>query len=153
MNICEHAEAFRLLLLMGVIEKAEVIAWADDMIVTQDTVPEWLLDVSLAANQDKWGVEGKLRDLPGECNPRAAAYAAIERFAKEFKTNGKYSSAEAAQMLAVWAGSAKVSQDQWTDAMVPSWIADEVPWGYTTDQQVVESIDRCIARLSAVGAG
>ena len=46
MNICEQAEAFRLLLLMGVIDKSEVIAWADGIIAARDVVPGWLLDVS-----------------------------------------------------------------------------------------------------------
>ena len=153
MNICEQAEAFRLLLLMGVVDKSEVITWADGIIATQDEVPDWLLDVSLAANQDKWVVEGKLREARGELNPVVAAYGAIERFSKEFQVNVRFTSAEAAHMLAVWAGSAKISQDDWTAAMVPSWVADEVPYGYTTDQQVVESVEDCIARFAAVGAG
>ena len=153
MNICEQAEAFRLLLLMGVVDKAEVVAWADGLIAARDTVPEWLLDVSLAANQDNWTMEAKLRDLRGEYNPRAAAYSAMDRFAKEFQVNGSFTSEEAAHMLAAWAGSAKVSQEDWNAAMMPSWVADEVPYGYTTDQQVVESIDDCVAHFTAVGAG
>jgi hypothetical protein len=153
MNICEQAEAFRLLLLMGVIEKSDVISWADGIIAAQDAVPEWLLDISLAANQDKWTVEAKLREVRGEWNPLVAAYAAIERFAKEFQANGKFTSQEAAHMLAMWAGSAKVNQDDWATAMEPSWVADEVPYGHATDQNVVESINACIAHFAAIGGG
>ena len=54
-----------------------------------------------------------------------------------------------ANMLAIWAGSAKVNPDDWTAAMLPSWVADEVPYGNTTDQQVVESVDNCIAYFAA----
>ena len=149
MNLCERAEAFRLLLLMGVIEKSEVISWADGIIASQDTLPEWLLDVSLAANQDRWELEAKLRDVSGECIPLVAAYAAIERFAMEFKANGRFTSEAAAQMLAVWAGSAKVNRDDWTAAMVPSWVAGDVPYGHATDQQVVEAVDACVAHFAA----
>ncbi len=152
MNICEQAEAFRLLLLMEVIDKSEIIAWADGIIATQDTLPEWLLDVSLAANEDKWAIEGKLREVRGEASPVVAAYAAIERFAKEFHISGRFKPEQAAQMLVVWAGSAKVSQDDRTAAMVPSWVADAVPDGYTSHQGVVESINNCIARFAAIRA-
>lgn len=153
MNICEQAEAQRLLLLMGVIDKSEIIAWADSMIASREQVPEWLLDVSLAANQDKWAIEAKLRDVPGEPNPRVSAHAAIQRFASEFEVNCKYTSKEAAHMLAIWAESANIGQDDWVRAMVPTWIADDVASGYTTDQQVIESIRDCIAYFTAVGAG
>ena len=148
MNICEQAETFRLLLLMGVIDKTDVIAWADAIIAENDSVPEWLLDVSLASNQDNVAIESKLRcDASGEWNPMAAAYAALERFAKEFQTLGRFTSAEAAHMLARWAGSATLSQDDWKAAMLPSWLADEVPYGHATDQQVAESIKNCIAHF------
>jgi hypothetical protein len=152
MNICEQAEAHRLLLLMGVIVQFEVIAWADNVIATQEVVPEWLLDVSLAANQDKWVLEARLREMRGEWSPRVAAYAAIEQFGREFEANGRFTSKQAAYMLAIWAGSAKIGQDDWTTAMLPSWIADEVPYGNATDQQVIESIHDCIAHFAAVAA-
>ena len=138
---------------MGVIDKVEVIAWADGLVASRDRVPEWLLDVSLAANQDKWAIEAKLRDVPGERNPLVSAYAAIQRFGKEFEANGKFTSKEAAHMLVIWAASAKVGQDHWVRAMMPSWIADDLASGYTTDQQVVESIHDCIAHFAAIGAG
>lgn len=138
---------------MGVIEKSDVISWADGIIAAQDTVPEWLLDISLAANQDKWTIEAKLREVRGEWNPLVAAYAAIEGFAKKFQANGRFTSQKAALMLAIWAGSAKVNQDDWTAAMVPSWVAGEVPYGHATDQNIVKSINACIARFAAIGGG
>ncbi|HZZ41307.1 MAG TPA: hypothetical protein VFE58_00080 [Tepidisphaeraceae bacterium] len=149
MNICEQAEAFRLLLLMGVVDKKEIISWADSIISTQDNLPEWLLDLSVAANHDTATIEAKLRELPGEWSRISAAYAAITRFTNEFQINDKFTSPEAAHMLAVWAESAKVNQEDRAVAIMPSWIADEVPHGYAVDQDIVESIKKCITHFAA----
>src|SRR5437667_11900379 len=86
MNICEQAEAFRLLLIMGLVSKRDVISWADDLIEAPPHVPEWVLDVSLAANDDDEGLESKLRDLPCEADCFAAAHSAIDRFADAFRS-------------------------------------------------------------------
>ena len=150
MNICEQAEAFRLLLLMGVIDKSEIIAWADRMIETQDSVPGWLLDVSLAANESVSVIETKLRELPGEWNRTTAAYAAMNRFAIEFQVHDKYTSQQAAKMLWVWAGSPKVSSEDYPAAMAPKSFADEVAYGYASDRDVVASIDACIEHFRRV---
>ena len=88
MNICEQAEAFRLLLIMGVVPKSEVIAWADALIATRDELPNWLLDVSLAANEDDEAIVSKLDDLPCDANRMLAAYSALDRFTKAFHTEG-----------------------------------------------------------------
>jgi hypothetical protein len=145
MNICEQAEAYRLLLLMGVVEKSEIISWADGIITTQDKAPDWLLDVSLAENEKTSVIESKLRDLPGEWSRLGAVYAALDRFAEEFQIKGRFTSREAAGMLQVWADSIKGNVKDWREAMMPGWLLDEVPYGNATDQQVVESIDACIA--------
>src|SRR5262245_49345206 len=116
MNMCEQAEAFRLLLIMGVASKPEIIAWADDLIAKHDNLPGWLLDVSLAANQDEDAIELKLRGLPCEGNRMIAAYSAIDRFAQVFRTGG-IPTRMAAQMLGRWAASARVNQDEWSEAM------------------------------------
>lgn len=149
MNLCEQAEAFRLLLLMGVVDPSEVIAWADRLIEEQDSVPDWLLDVSLAAKQDAWTIETKLRNLPGEWSRKAAAHTAMARFAEEFQIHDKFTSMEAAHMLKVWVGSAKVNEDDWQTAMEPSWIADEIAFGNATDKDVVASINACIEHFRA----
>jgi hypothetical protein len=75
---------FQLLLIMGVVSKSEIISWADDLIARQDNVPEWLLDVSLAANGDDMAVEAKLRDLACAADCMTAAYSAMDRFADAF---------------------------------------------------------------------
>jgi hypothetical protein len=51
MNMCEQAETFRLLLIMRVAAKAEIISLADDLIMRDEHPSEWLLDLSLAANE------------------------------------------------------------------------------------------------------
>lgn len=40
MNICEQAETLRLLLPMGVVAKAEAIAWAHELIRKLEYCPE-----------------------------------------------------------------------------------------------------------------
>ena len=149
MNMCEQAEAFRLLLIMGLASKAEIISWADDWIVRDERPPEWLLDLSLAANESSDVIESKLRDLPCEGDRTVAAYSAIERFADAFRS-GDVSLKTAALMLERWAASANVDQDDWTKAMLPIWVADEVEYGYTSKQDVVESISKCLAHFAAV---
>jgi hypothetical protein len=150
MNICEQAEALRLLLLMGVIDKSEIISWADGVIDSQNAVPGWLLDVSLSANEDVSTLVMRLRDLPGEWDRMAAAYIAFDRFAREFQINGKFTSQEAAHMLESWAGCVKINPKDLTVAMMPSWLMDEIPRGHSTDQHVIESIRRCIAHFAAI---
>jgi hypothetical protein len=146
MNICEQAEAFRLLLLMGAISVSEIVSWADGVIATDDQPPEWLLDVSLAANDSVDKMEPKLRDLPCSANRVTAAYAAIERFSEGF-TSGRISALSAARMLEIWAASAGVSHDDWTSAMVPSWIASEIGDGHASEDDVVSSIQRFLKRI------
>src|SRR5687767_10003565 len=127
MNTCEQAEAFRLLLIMGVASKPDIISWADALIAGEEHPPEWLLDLSLAANEGEDVIESKLRDLPCDGNRVAAAYSALERFAEVFRA-GKMPPQRAALMLQRWAGSANVNQDDVTHAMTPLWLADEIEY-------------------------
>jgi hypothetical protein len=147
-NICEQAETFRLLLGMGLVSKSEIIAWADELIATRDNLPEWLLDVSLAANGDDDAIGSRLQDLPCEGDRMAAAHRAIERLAEAFGSGGIAGSA-AARMLKRWAASAKLNQDDWTRAMRPVWVADEVEYGYATERDVVEAVTKCLDEFSA----
>src|SRR5262245_5976201 len=98
MNLCEQAEAFRLLLIMGIATKSEMLAWADGVIASDAAPPGWLLDVSLAANEDDHAFEARLRELPCEANRTVAAYAALDRFAEEFRSGG-ITPEEAARIL------------------------------------------------------
>jgi hypothetical protein len=149
MNICEQAEAFRLLLIMGVVSKSEIIAWADELIATRDHLPEWLLDVSLAANEDDEAIVSKLDDLPCEGNRMIAAYSAIDRFAEAFRVECMPAQT-AARILERWASSAKVNQDNWSEAMMPSWIAVEIGCGHASEQDVIASVKKCLAHFAAV---
>src|SRR5947208_3405958 len=138
MDICEQAEAFRLLLLMGVVAKSDVIEWADEVIVTRDDLPNWLLDVSLAANEDDQAVASKLDDLPCEGNRMLAAYAAIDRFAEAFSA-GTIRAETATRMLAAWASSAKVSHADWQAAVLPGWVAAGLDAGHMLEEDVAEA--------------
>jgi hypothetical protein len=147
MNICEQAEAFRLLLIMGLVSKSEVIAWADELIGTRDDLPGWLLDVSLAANEDNEVIA--LGDLPCEGDRMLAAYWAIDRFAGAFRRGGM-AARTAAHMLERWASSVKVYHDDWLKAMTPSWVAVEIDCGHASEQDVIALVDECLAHFAAM---
>ncbi len=149
MNICEQAEAFRLLLIMGVASKAEIISWADELILARDELPGWLFDLSLAANGDDEVIESKLRDLPCEANLMTAAYSAMDRFAEKYRAGG-VPAQTAARMLERWASGAKVNQGEWERAMMPSWIACEIDCGHASEQDVIASVDKCLAHFAAI---
>lgn len=136
---------------MGVIDKSEVISWVDEVISHENAVPDWLLNVSLAANDDQSAIEAKLRELPGDWNRVAAAYAAMDRFAMEFQVKSNYSSQQAAQMLVIWATYANLSEKDFSMALTPTWLADELnhPYGKNSDLQVIEAINACIAYFDA----
>jgi hypothetical protein len=148
-NICEQAEAFRLLLIMGIASKAEVIAWADERILADEHPPEWLLDLSLAANATDDVFESRLRDLPCEGNRTAAAFTALDRFAEAFRA-AKISPRRAALMLQWWAASANVNEEDRTQAMIPIWVADEIEYDNASEWDVVETINRSLAHFAAV---
>jgi hypothetical protein len=149
MNICEQAEAYRLLLIMGVVPKSEVIAWADDVIATHDQLPDWLLDVSLAANEDDEAIVSKLDDLRCERNRMLAAYSAIDRFAERLRTDSVCAQT-AAGMLLRWASSAKINQDDWSAAMMPHWIEVEIDCGHASEEYVISSVNKCLAHFAAL---
>jgi hypothetical protein len=149
MNICEQAEAFRLLLIMGVVTKSDVIAWADEVIATGDQLPDWLLDVSLAANCDDEAIVSKLDDLPCEGNRTVAAYSAIDRFAEAFGSEG-IGAQTAAEMLQRWASSAKINQEDWSAAMMPYWIASEIDCGHAREVDAIAAVRQCLAHFAAV---
>src|SRR5258706_13111333 len=101
-NISEEAETFRLLLLMGIVSKPQIIAWADDLIMRLEHPPEWLLDISLAANDGEGAIEFKLRDGPFDGDRMTAAYSSRDRFAQTFKL-GNLPAPAAAPMFQVCA--------------------------------------------------
>jgi hypothetical protein len=148
-NICEQAETFRLLLLMGIVSKSEIIAWADDLIMRLENPPEWLLNISLAANDSEGAIEFKLRDVPFEGDRMTAAYSALDRFAQTFQL-GKLSIPAAASILHVWASHSRLKDDDdWTWAMVPFWSAQELEFGHTSQEDVLSAINRCLAHFAA----
>jgi hypothetical protein len=149
MNACEQAEAFRLMLLMGVASRGEIVAWADSRIERDESPPEWLLDLSLAANQHDDVVESKLRDLPCEGDRTAAAYSAVDRVAEAFRS-GSVPPQAAARMLQRWANSARANQHDAEQAMAPSWYADEVEYGYTSEQDVIDALNTAFAHFATM---
>jgi hypothetical protein len=149
MNICEQAEAFRLLLIVGIASKAEIIAWADALILTRDNPPGWLLNLSLAANGDEDVIQSKLRDLPWDADLATGAYLAMDRLAEAYHA-GDISPQTAARMLLGWAESAKVGEDARQRAMWPAWIASDVACGDASEQDLLESMDKCLAYFATV---
>ncbi len=146
-NISEEAETFRLLLLMGIVSKPQIIAWADDLIMRLEHPPEWLLDISLAANDSEGAIEFKLRDVPFDGDRMTAAYSALDRFAQTFQL-GNLPAPAAASMLQVWASHSRLSIDDLTEAMTPVWIAQELEFGYTSEQGVLTAINSCLAHFA-----
>jgi len=149
LNMRDQAEVLRLLLLMRLANKFQIIAWADSLIETQDQVPNWILDVSLAANRTEDEIELLLRGLPGTFQERAVALGVLEYFAYEFQDNGKFTSREAAKILQVWADNVDLKDDERFAATTPLLISDEIEDFHinATDAQVVDAINACIERF------
>jgi hypothetical protein len=49
----------------------------------------------------------------------------------------------AARMLERWAASSKVNQEDWSEAMLPTWVADEIEHGNAA-RDVAEAVGRCL---------
>ena len=62
MTVATLASAFRWALRFGVIERREVIKWADDQIAEQDDPDYWFIEVSTSQQRD---LEGRLSEAPG----------------------------------------------------------------------------------------
>ncbi len=73
----EEAEFLALALAMGLVEKAEVIAWADGHIVDMDVPPIEIIDVSLAGGMQPKEVVPLLKRVRGTGDLTAVAHQVL----------------------------------------------------------------------------
>jgi hypothetical protein len=57
-------------LRFGLLQPAQVIAWADALIAHSDVAAPWMLDLSLVDKSDPHAVVAQLRRVPGDSNLR-----------------------------------------------------------------------------------
>ena len=60
-------------LTAGFVTAAEVIAWADEVIVAAPKTEDWMLDISTASADDRMGVLHHLHAVQGEVDEPALA--------------------------------------------------------------------------------
>ena len=72
-NIRTHAEYFIKGLTGGFVDPKEVIAWADELLVTEADTEEWVIDVSTSAEDDRMGVLHHLHSVKGDIYEAALA--------------------------------------------------------------------------------
>jgi hypothetical protein len=57
----------------GFVTAAEVIAWADEVIVASPKTEDWMLDISTSSAEDRMGVLHHLHAVQGEVDETALA--------------------------------------------------------------------------------
>ena len=72
-NLRTLAEYYIRGLTEGFVTAAEVIAWADDVIVTAAKTEDWMLDISTSSPEDRMGVLHHLHAVQGEVDQVALA--------------------------------------------------------------------------------
>ncbi len=72
-NLRTQAEFYIRGLTEGRIDAAEVIAWADEVIVAAAKTEDWMLDISTAAPEDRMGVLHHLHAVQGTVDEAALA--------------------------------------------------------------------------------
>ncbi len=68
-----QAEFFIRGLTEGFVDAAEVIKWADEVIVAAPKTEDWMLDISTSSEDDRMGVLHHLHAVKGEVNEAALA--------------------------------------------------------------------------------
>ena len=70
-NLRTLAEYYIRGLTEGFVTAAEVIAWADEVIVAAPKTEDWMLDISTASPEDRMGVLHHLHAVKGEVDQAA----------------------------------------------------------------------------------
>lgn len=131
---------------MGLIEKADVIRWADAVIQSEASPAAWVLDVSLSANESNDAIAARLKDVVDGIDVTAPAHNALERFAQTFRS-GQLAPLDAAQKLVLWANIARVPYETRAEAFEVKFIAEDVADGlYGSSDDVTAAIERFLAR-------
>ncbi|MCF7687675.1 MAG: hypothetical protein K9N01_05175 [Cephaloticoccus sp.] len=72
-NLRTYAEYYIKGLTEGFVTAAEVIAWADQVIVAEAKTEDWMLDISTSDAEDRMGVLHHLHAVKGEIDATALA--------------------------------------------------------------------------------
>jgi|UniRef100_UPI00404A3A54 hypothetical protein len=72
-NLRTYAEYYIKGLTEGFVTAAEVIAWADEVIVAEAKTEDWMLDISTSDAEDRMGVLHHLHAVKGEIDEAALA--------------------------------------------------------------------------------
>ena len=113
---------------MGLVAARDVIDWADAMIQTEAVPPDWVFDISLAANEPKEAIIARLSDVTDRIDVVLPSQKALERFARAFDS-GELAPLDAAQKLVLWASSTRLSDDGRSEAFTVKFIAEDVEDG------------------------
>lgn len=73
MNHRTKAEYFIRGITGGFVEAAEVIAWADEIIVAAPKAEDWMIEISTCGPDDRMAVLHHLHDVKGEVDEAALA--------------------------------------------------------------------------------
>lgn len=72
-NLKTMAEYYIHGITQGFVTAAEVIAWADEIIVAEEKTEDWMLDISTSDAEDRMGVLHHLHAVKGEVQPEILA--------------------------------------------------------------------------------
>ncbi len=73
MNYRTKAEFFIQGITKGFVEASEVIAWADEVIVSAPKTEDWMIDISTCGPEDRMVVLSHLNTVKGEADPAELA--------------------------------------------------------------------------------
>jgi len=68
MNYRTKAEYFIQGITKGFVDAAEVIAWADEVIVSAPKTEDWMIDISTCGPGDRMAILSHLNTIKGEAN-------------------------------------------------------------------------------------
>jgi hypothetical protein len=73
MNYRTKAEFFIQGITKGFVEASEVIAWADEVIVSAEKTEDWMIDISTCGPEDRMVVLSHLNTVKGAADPAELA--------------------------------------------------------------------------------
>lgn len=79
MNYRTKAEFFYRGITQGAVEATEVIAWADEVVVSADKTEDWMINISSSGPDDRMSILTQLNTVPGVADPAELAALLKER--------------------------------------------------------------------------
>jgi hypothetical protein len=73
MNYRTKAEYFIQGITQGFVEASEVIAWADEVIVSASKTEDWMIEISTCGPGDRMAVLSQLNTVKGDADPAELA--------------------------------------------------------------------------------